>query len=99
MKRKKVLYIPPKIRTFKRDNYEMTHERYLNSIGFEVEYFWFKDLIKRFCFPFHGPRKITNNYIKISAINRIEYKYTDKEYMEIFEEAINNYKKHYGHKH
>lgn len=65
----------------------LTHERYVNDMGFEIDAFDLFDTEKRIHRPFHGNIKINDKGLDF-PINKIPFDYTDKDYEEMLDSEI-----------
>lgn len=69
---------------FKKENFILTHSRYVDDFGFEVDSMDLFDEIKRVHYPFHGFPKVSNQD-KNFPINKIPYNYTEEDYEEMLD--------------
>lgn len=72
---------------YKKGKWLLTHERYIDDMGFERDAFDLFDTEKRVHRPFTGFPKVSN-LTKDSPINLLGYDYTEKDYEEMINEQI-----------
>ena len=81
-------------RIYKKENWVLTHNRYINELGFEVDSFDLFDEEKRIHYPFYGKLKVSDKKVSDKdtnfPINRIPYDYTEKDYAEMLDEEVIN---------
>jgi hypothetical protein len=75
----------------KKGKYTLTHERYIDEMGFEQDSFDLFDEELRIHYPFLGKIKVSDKG-KNFPINKIPHNYTKKDYQEMLEEQIVGFK-------
>lgn len=74
----------------RKGKWELTHERYVDDMGFERDHFELFDTEKRVHIPFVGMIKV-NNKGRNFPINKIPHTYTKEDYRQMLEEQISAY--------
>lgn len=74
--------------TLQKGKWLLTHERYVDDWGFEVDSFDLFDQEKRIHRPFFGSPKVSDKG-RDFPINKIPYEYTQEDYQQMMEEQIN----------
>lgn len=76
----------------KKGKWVLTHERYLDDMGFEEDAFDLFDNEKRIHRPFFGKFKIHDKGLNF-PINRIPFDYTTSDYEEMLDEQVSKFDK------
>lgn len=72
---------------YKRDKWVLTHHRYIDDMGFEVDSFDLFDTEARVHHPFMGYPKVAN-VGRDFPINKIPYDYTEEDYAKMMDEQL-----------
>jgi len=72
---------------YKKGKWLLTHERYLDDMGFERDIFDLFDTEQRVHRPFHGMIKVNDKGINF-PLNRIPFDYTEEDYKKMLEEQV-----------
>lgn len=72
---------------YKKERWLLTHDRYVNDMGFEWDVFDLFDTETRVHYPFMGYPKVAN-VGRDFPINKIPYNYTEEDYAKMLDEQV-----------
>lgn len=79
------------MKKLQRGKWLLTHERYIDDMGFEVDSFDLFDTEQRVHRPFWGTSKVSTAD-KNFPINKIAYNYTEEDYEAMLDEQVSRIK-------
>lgn len=80
------------IKEFKKGKWLLTHTRYVNDMGYEVDDFNLLDTEERINRPFLGKIKTAHASVSSVCRNKIPYNYTNDDYEQMLDEQVSKIK-------